>query len=210
MLDPFVRCYGLVQRGGPGLACDETGLALGPATLGKTVRDAAGHRQCRLRPREDVTQALRLAYGPVSDQVINRWRCGLAKVADLLAAGDDAYARIYAVLLGFPEIVPKGMAKLARATALQKYNPDWETESRVPPKSPGAGQWTGESGIDIAARGDLPCQGCPSGGSYGTTGMYRVEGKILCHDCAVKAIGAENESAAEKTRALKPFLWGPQ
>jgi len=34
-LNPFIRCCGLVQRGGPGLACDNEGLALGPATLAK-------------------------------------------------------------------------------------------------------------------------------------------------------------------------------
>lgn len=210
MLDPFIRCYGLVQRGDPGLACDDDGLALGPTIFAKTVRDVAGRRDCRLRPRDEVAQALRLAYGPIADSIVERWCRGLAKVTELLARGEHAHARIYAVLLGFPEIAPEGMAKLTHAGTLQKYNPDWDTEARVPPKNPGGGQWTSGGEIEIAARGDLPCQGCPSSGSYGTTGMYRAEGKILCHDCAVKAIGAGDEPAAEKIRMLRPFLLKPE
>ena len=211
MLDPFFRCYGLVQRGGPGLACDDNGLALGPTALAKTVRDATGQRQCRMRPRDELAQALRLAYGPVSDPVVERWCRGLAKVTELLARGEDAHARIYAVLLGFPEIAPEGMAKLARATALQKYNPDWETEPRVPPKNPGGGEWTDDSGnIEIA--GGLRCDGiaagCQSGGSYGTSAMYSIDGKNLCWSCAVKSERLENESGSEQVRQLEPYLIG--
>lgn len=210
MLDPFVRCYGLVQRGDPGLACDDDGLALGTMTLAKTVRDATGHQHCRLRPRDELAQALQLAYGPVADPVVERWCRGLAKVADSIATGQDAYARIYAALLGFPEITPAGMTKLARATTVQKYNPDWDTESRVPPKNPGGGEWTSGGEIEIAARGDLPCQGCSSGGSYGTTGMFSIEGKILCHECAVKAAGVESEPASVKAETLRPYILGPK
>lgn len=207
MLDPFVRCYGLVQRGGPGLACDDDGLTLGPTILAKTVRDVAGRRNCRLRPREDVAQALWLAYGPVSDPVVERWCRGLAKVADLLAAGQDAYARIYAVLLGFPEIAPEGMAKLAQAAGLAKYGTAWETEARVPAHNPGGGEWTNDGGeVEVAAAGDQKCQTCPSGGSYGATGMFRMEGKIRCWDCAIKAAGAQDLPSDEKIKILEPYL----
>jgi len=71
LLDPFVRCYGLVQRGGPGLACDDNGLALGPIALAKTVRrrlevppdlrDVAMHRHVgdgTRRARETVMNSL--------------------------------------------------------------------------------------------------------------------------------------------------------
>lgn len=207
LLDPFVRCYGLVHRGGPGLACDDDGLALGPTALAKTVRGAAGRRQCRLRPHEDVAQALRLAYGPVSDQIVERWCRGLAKVADSTATGHDAYARIYAALLGFPEIAPASMAKLAQTARLAKYGTAWETEARVPAHHPGGGEWTGDGGeVEVAAAGDQKCQTCPSGGSYGTTGMFRMEGKIRCRDCAIKAAGAQDLPADEQIRILEPFL----
>ena len=211
MLDPFVRCYGLAQHGEPGLACDDDGLALGPTTLAKMVRDAAGRRCCRLRPRDEVAQALRLAYGPVSDPVVERWCRGLVKVGELLARGEYAHARIYSVLLGFPKIAPAGMAKLARATALQKYYPDWDTESRVPSKNPGGGEWADDSGnIEIA--GGLRCDGiaagCQSGGSYGTSAMYQIDGKNLCRSCAVKWNMLENESGGEQVRQLEPYLIG--
>jgi len=74
-----------------------------------------------LRPPDEVAQALRLAYGPVADPIVGRWCQGLAKVTERLARGEDAHARIYAVLLGFPEIAPEGMAKLAQAAGLGKY-----------------------------------------------------------------------------------------
>jgi len=207
LFDPFVRCYGLVHRGGPGLACDDDGLALGPTALAKTVLDVAGRRQCRLRPRDELTQALRLAYGPVPDPVIERWCRGLAKVVDSIASGQEAYARIYAVLLGFPEIAPAGMAKLAQAAGLAKYGAAWETEARVPAHNPGGGEWTSDGGeIEVAAAGDQKCQACSSGGSYGTNGMARVNGKIRCWDCAIKAIGAQGLPGDEQIRMLEPFL----
>ena len=63
------------------------------------------------------------------------------------------------------------MAKLAHAAGLAKYGAAWETEARVPAHNTG-GEWTSGGEIEIAARGDPPCQGCPNGGSYGTTGVY--------------------------------------
>jgi hypothetical protein len=108
------------------------------------VRDAAGDLRCRLRPLENVAQALRLAYGPTPDPVIERRCRGLARVSQLLATGADAMARIYAVLLSFPEIVPDGMVKLSILASLRKYNPNWEDEPRVPAPNPGGGQWTSD------------------------------------------------------------------
>jgi hypothetical protein len=59
-------------------------------------------------------------------------------------SGEDALARIYAVLIGFPEIAPDGMAKLAAVASLRKYNPDWEDEPRIPTGNPDGGQWTAD------------------------------------------------------------------
>jgi hypothetical protein len=132
MTRPIFRTYSLVPRGGPGLACDEDGLALGPVTLAKSVPDVDGGRRYRLLAFESVVRALHLAYEPVSDTFIERRCRGLARVAQLLGTGEAAFARIYAVLLGFPEIPPEGMAKLADATSLRKYNPNWENEARIP------------------------------------------------------------------------------
>lgn len=113
MLDAFIRTFSLVKRGDPGLVCDDEGLALGPVVLAKAGFDRAGQRHCELRPTEDVAEALRLAYGPISDRAIERWSRGLPKVAELLTRGEHARAGIFAIMLGFPEIAPDDMVKLA-------------------------------------------------------------------------------------------------
>ena len=38
MTNAIARFHRLVPRGGPGLPCDDDGLALGPVTLAKAVR----------------------------------------------------------------------------------------------------------------------------------------------------------------------------
>jgi hypothetical protein len=95
-----------------------------------------------------MVNALRLAYGSVSDAVTERRCRGIVRVSQLLESGEDALARIYAVLLGFPEIAPDRMTKLAAIASLRKYNPDWEDEPRIPAGNPDGGQWTsdGEGG----------------------------------------------------------------
>ena len=66
--------------------------------------------------------------------------------------------------------------------------------------------WRNE-GPDLAAAGDLRCQGvCRNGGSYGTTAMYGVRNQNLCANCAVKRLGIEDEPETEKIRVLRPFL----
>jgi hypothetical protein len=201
---PLIRTFSLATRGNPGLTCDDDGLALGPVLLAKAVRDAAGRKHYRLRSPEEMAQALRLAYGPVPDRVTDRWCHGLARVAQLLAASEDAQARIYAVLLGFPEIPPDGMAKLARAANLRKYGETWEDEPRVPAGNPDGGQWTTD-GSDVQVASE--CQGsCQSGGSYGTTAMYRINGKNLCWDCAIKEMKLENQPSNVRGRILNRYI----
>ncbi|MDP2378498.1 hypothetical protein, partial [Reyranella sp.] len=60
------------------------------------------------------------------------------------------------------------------------------------------------------AAGDLKCVGgsCKSGGSWGSTGMYGINGRPLCRSCAVKELGIANEPAAEQTLILAPRLIG--
>jgi hypothetical protein len=43
--------YRLAPRGGGGLACDKTGVALGAADLVRVGADAAGRRRFKARPR---------------------------------------------------------------------------------------------------------------------------------------------------------------
>lgn len=62
----------------------------------------------------------------------------------------------------------------------------------------------------IAAAGGLHCDGfssgCQSGGSYGTSGMYNIDGHVLCMDCAIKFFGLQDDSPKERVRTLAPFL----
>lgn len=59
--------------------------------------------------------------------------------------------------------------------------------------------------IDVAAAGDLKCEGiCSQGGSWGTTGAYDVDGAILCRNCAVKTLKIEDLSGAEQNILLRP------
>ncbi|WP_043289336.1 RHS repeat-associated core domain-containing protein, partial [Paraburkholderia oxyphila] len=67
-----------------------------------------------------------------------------------------------------------------------------------------------QAAVQVAAAGDLKCQGfsagCQNGGSYGSTGAYKVNGLILCTSCAVKMLGVENESPAEKAITLELYI----
>jgi hypothetical protein len=65
------------------------------------------------------------------------------------------------------------------------------------------------SNIQVAADRGLPCDGfsggCQSGGSYGTNAMYRIRGRNLCRNCAVKMLGIEDEPSNEQILTLDPF-----
>jgi len=60
--------------------------------------------------------------------------------------------------------------------------------------------------IDVAAAGDLRCEACPSGGSYGSTAMYEISGRKMCRSCAVKELGIGNLPGSEQNKHLQPFL----
>ena len=139
----FARAHRLVPRGAAGLACDDDGVALGPMRLVEAVTDAAGCRRYRLRPAPEIAEALRLAYGSASNE-IERCQRGFARIAQLLTAGERAQACIRAVQLACPEVLPDAMAKLAQAALLQKDNPNWADEPRIPAGSPDGGEWTND------------------------------------------------------------------
>src|ERR1700678_2377050 len=143
---PFARTFRSSPRGGAGLACDDDGVALGPVSLVEAFRDEAGKLRFRAKPLAELGKAVRLAYGEAGDDMIARHHRGLSRIAELLAAGEGTRARIHAVQLGFPDIGGDGMAKLARAATLRKFNPDWASEDRVPNGEPGAKEWTDGGG----------------------------------------------------------------
>jgi hypothetical protein len=66
--------------------------------------------------------------------------------------------------------------------------------------------------VDIAAVGDLRCDGIPGGGGCsnkgdrGSTAMYGFDAGKMCAKCAVRYIGAEDLPSSEQTEMLRPFL----
>jgi len=65
-------------------------------------------------------------------------------------------------------------------------------------------------GVEPVAAGDLKCQACRGGRPSGMTGAYEVEGQILCHKCAVKRLGFENEPSSDLPGILRPFSLEPK
>jgi len=78
---PIEHMFRLAPRGGAGLACDETGVALGAADLARVHLEAGGRRRCEVRPPGDIGRVLKAAYGPQPDAVVHRLHRGLTRTA---------------------------------------------------------------------------------------------------------------------------------
>jgi hypothetical protein len=135
MLQPFMTMFRLTTRGGPGLACDENGVALGPVALVDALSSNGG---CvyRARPAEEIARTLALAYGAFSADDLARRLSGLDVAARALEEGDLAKAGIATVLLKLPPLTTEAFAKLAAEPTLRKYSPDQPRDER--------GRWTSE------------------------------------------------------------------
>jgi hypothetical protein len=82
---------------------------------------------------------------------------------------------------------------------------DWKPRHTLLGCDPGS-----DGNTDVAAAGDLRCETCPKGGDYGSTGMYEIDGKILCAKCAVKKLKIEDLPGSERVPILRPHLLGGQ
>ena len=142
--------YRLAPRGGAGLACDAAGVALGATDLARVHLEGA-RRRCEVRPPGEIGRVLKAAYGPQPDAVVQRLHRGLNRTAKWLEAGDLCHAGVEAVMLGFPDLTPTAMAKLAELADLEKRGAAWEDEPRVPAGQAGGGQWTTGGGGAAAA-----------------------------------------------------------
>jgi hypothetical protein len=116
---PPGRPYRLVPRGGPGLSCDVDGVAFGDVSLVR-VWSCDGRRPSAVRPPDELSEILRLAYGAQSPAVVQRCYRGLKRTTAQLEAGDLARASIEAVMIGFPDLTPPAMAKLSGAGGFGK------------------------------------------------------------------------------------------
>jgi hypothetical protein len=105
-------------------------------------QEAGGRRRCEVRPPADVARVLKAAYGPQPDVVVQRLHRGLNRTARWLEAGDLCHAGVEAVMLGFPDLTPTAMAKLAEIADLEKRGAPWENEPRLPAGQAGGGLWT--------------------------------------------------------------------
>jgi hypothetical protein len=152
---PIEHMYRLAPRGGAGLACDETGVALGATDLARVHLEAGGRRRYEVRPPADVGRVLKAAYGPQPDAVVQRLHRGLTRTARWLEAGDLCHAGVEAVMLGFPDLTPTAMVKLAEIADLEKRGDAWRDEPRLPAGQAGGGQWTtggGGGGAVVTAK----------------------------------------------------------
>lgn len=89
----------------------------------------------------------------------------------------------------------------------RKYRPD---QPLMPSGVPEGGEWTVDPNsarqqalaerVRVAAgpKCDGFSGGCQMGGTFGTTGMFKISGKNLCWDCAVKFYGIEDLSGIEQ------------
>ncbi len=139
---PISQAYRLVARGGAGLSCDATGLALGGAPLTRCRPGAEGRPGCEARSADEIELILRAAFGAPSRGTLLRVHRGLGRAASAIEAGDLGRAAIEAVRLRLPEVTPDAMLKLAHIARLEKQNASWPTEPRVPRGQSGGGQWT--------------------------------------------------------------------
>jgi hypothetical protein len=158
---PFQRPYGLVRRGGPGLACDEDGLTLGALELARARQDIGGARRCEVRSPAEIDRILCTAYGPLADGVVQRVHRGLRRAAAWIEAGDLGRAGVEAVKLGVPALPLDAMTKLADLADLEKAGEAWEDQPRVPAGQTGGGQWTDGDGGAQAANPPTPAKAPP-------------------------------------------------
>ena len=113
-----------------------------------------------MRPTDEVGQILQAACGAQPDEVVQHLHRGLRRVAASIEAGDLCRAGIGAVLLGFPDLKPGVMAKLADIANLGTDGPAWQNEPRIPRGQAGGGRWTVDGGsaptVGVGPAGERP------------------------------------------------------
>ncbi len=63
-----------------------------------------------------------------------------------------------------------------------------------------------QGNIELAGACQGTSAGCQSGGSYGSSAMYDINGRHLCRDCAVKALDIGGLSGPAQAIILAPLL----
>ena len=102
---------------------------------------------------------------------------------------------------GWPNGAPASVDGGVYPTMYPAFDPAQATHSVFSPVVP-------------VAAGDLACEGgrggCESGGDWGSTAAYRVEGRNLCVKCAVRRLGYQDEPSSVLPGLLQRWLIRPQ
>jgi hypothetical protein len=83
-------------------------------------------------------------------------------------------------------------------------------QARAPQGRPDGGQWIRDV-VHVAVLRPRPvaprCEGpsCQNGGSFGTSGMFNVQGRKLCWDCAIKRLGLQGLPTDEQLKTIRDF-----
>lgn len=126
------------RGGSAGLYCGAEGLFLGPSPLIARVGSAY-----RMQAKAEIASLVTAAYGSI--EKAEKLCLRLTLIRDALQQGDHCRAMILAVQAQFGPLTPDGIARLAQAASLSKYNfnPDEPRDWH--------GRWTdGEGGAPIA------------------------------------------------------------
>lgn len=86
----------------------------------------------------------------------------------------------------------------------RRYRPD---QPRAPAGTPDGGRWVDDR-VHLAQAGprcDGFSGGCQLGGTFGTTGMYRIFGRNLCLHCAIKFLGIQGLPYEEQRLTLQGY-----
>lgn len=216
-----VREFRLAQSEGDGRHAyiNEDGAFLG---LGVPLLERDTLSKWRPRNRALLERLFAKGYGIPVDL---RWRITqLDYVAQALNKHDFSLASISLVRTELPPLPSAKQAwVMAKADGLAvKYGSTWENEPRIPAGNSGGGQWATDSNgnvvpvetdrrLDDGGRIQVAdCQGivggCQSGGSFGSTAIYNINGKNLCRDCAVKALNIGGLPGGQQVKILTPYL----
>jgi hypothetical protein len=109
-----------------------------------------------------------------------------------------------------PNGLPSGALAITGGGLYPTTYPAYDPTAPVGDGSPPAqAPRTAPSAVVPVAAGDLACEGmrggCESGGDWGSTAAYRVEGRNLCVKCAVKRLGYQDEPSSTLPGLLEPW-----
>ncbi len=105
--------------------------------------------------------------------------------------------------------VTTGIYTIDEARAILGLDPLGSSRPVAKRRIPAGGEWTSTDGeLKVAASGNLPCQGgyCESGGSYGASAMYNVNGRNVWRDCAIKMLGLGGLPGSVQSKELQDYL----